>query len=145
MERTCEFEHALYSRRKTQMQLDRSKSLKRPRLVAPNVAACDPPALLKVERGVSMMDMDFLPRQGEMTIMSDTGFTHVFRCSDRFLRVFLNESVALQELKGYENVVVCLQKCSKQLLRRNTTATGHFGSDFPGGVVHGNVVLLYKK
>ena len=76
--------------------------------------------------------------------MSYTGITHVFKLSDRFLRIFLSENMRIVELHGYERVAMCIGVNSCQNSRQNHTATGYFGQNVSGGVVHGNAVLLLK-
>lgn len=125
----------------------REKSLKRPRLVAPSaVQPKDPPVLLRCQRPVAMMDMDFMPRDGEMTLMSDTGCTHVLRLSDKALRVFLGDSICLRRLPGeFMDTVMCTSAGSSNHRRVNATATGHFGKSVAGGVVRGSVVLVREN
>lgn len=133
--------------RLSQMSLDRSNCRKRPRLVVPSVVKLtDPPVLLRCERPVAMLDMDFMPRAGEMTLISDTGCTHILRVSDKSLRVFVGDSIRMVRLSGmHSDTVMCTAAGAPEHLRVNATATGHFGSTVAGGVVRGSVVLLRHK
>ena len=147
MDREAQFRLDRYPGREWQMVTGREKSRKRPRLVVPSVVQLtDPPVLLRCVRPVAMMDMDFMPRSGEMTLISDTGCTHVLRLSDKSLRMFVGDSMQMFRLpREYSDVFMCTQAGFPTHLRVNATATGHFGRSIAGGVVRGSVVLLHVK
>tara|TARA_Y100000817_G_scaffold295458_1_gene270195 strand:+ start:161 stop:445 length:285 start_codon:yes stop_codon:yes gene_type:complete len=91
-----------------------------------------------------MMDMDFLPECGEMTLMTETGHTMVLRLSGSALRTHVGDSIRIVSVVGHRGLKMCVSP-SFCRLPVNCAASGFFGASVQGGVVHGTVALVKER